>query len=188
MSETRDLFGGAITAQFPTGFLDASQLRQVPDNQEVLIRNDSDVSCIIEVLQLATEEGAGQDLDKAIRFHFGSLAHDNSASSSNIESVRHLEPAPSTVQHEEPAPTPRPSLLVGTQVIKKFGKATEPDDLVRIRLALWRLEGKSVDLVMSLNEPLPRGTAAEAAPSADLDAAFEQAAASLKIRDWSLFA
>ncbi|KAN0059823.1 hypothetical protein ACQY0O_008397 [Thecaphora frezii] len=187
MSEIRQLFGGAITAEFPVGFLDASELRQIPDNQEVLIRNDSDVSCIVEVLQLATEEGAGDGLDGAIRFHFGSLAHDNSASSFSIESVRHPDPAtPSQERNGEP--TPEPSLLVGTQVIKKFGKASEPDDLVRIRLALWRLESKKIDLVMSFNEPLGKVGEASQVTSEEIDSAFEQAAKNLRIRDWSLFA
>jgi hypothetical protein len=66
-SEQRDLFGGAITVSLPKGFIDASDFRQVPDNQEVLVRDDSDVSLIIEVLQLATDEGAGESLDRAVR-------------------------------------------------------------------------------------------------------------------------
>lgn len=45
----------------------SSDFRQVPDNQEVLVRDDSDVSLIVEVLQLATDEGADENLDKAVR-------------------------------------------------------------------------------------------------------------------------
>ena len=44
-----------------------SDFRQVPDNQEVLVRDDSDVSLIVEVLQLARDEGADETLDKALR-------------------------------------------------------------------------------------------------------------------------
>lgn len=44
-----------------------SDFRQVPDNQEVFVRDDSNVSLILEVLQLARDKGADEDLDKAIR-------------------------------------------------------------------------------------------------------------------------
>lgn len=44
-----------------------SDLRQVPDSQEVYLSNNSDLSIILEVLQLVEEEGAADDLDKAIR-------------------------------------------------------------------------------------------------------------------------
>lgn len=44
-----------------------SNFRQVPDNQEVLVRDDSDISLIVEVLQLATDEGAESSLDTAVR-------------------------------------------------------------------------------------------------------------------------
>ncbi|SJX63421.1 uncharacterized protein SRS1_11080 [Sporisorium reilianum f. sp. reilianum] len=177
--KTRALFGGAITVDLPTGFIDASDFRQVPDNQEVLVRDDSDVSLIVEVLQLATDEGADENLDKAVRFHFSSLAHDNSASSSKVLETR----TPS--QEVSPPATPPPALLTGTQLVRKFGKASEPEEPVTIRVALWRLPCKQIDLVLSVNEP---GKAPDTPQSSQAQAAFELAAASLQIRDWSLFA
>ena len=42
-------------------------LRQVPDTQEVFLSNDSDLSLILEVLELVRDEGAQDDLDSAIR-------------------------------------------------------------------------------------------------------------------------
>lgn len=44
-----------------------SDFRQVPDNQEVLVREDSNVSCILEVLQLARDEGADENLEQAVK-------------------------------------------------------------------------------------------------------------------------
>lgn len=67
--QSRDLFGGAITVLVPPALVDASyvycwyiflssinqiygsQLRQVPDTQEVLLYSDSDISLIIEILE-----------------------------------------------------------------------------------------------------------------------------------------
>jgi hypothetical protein len=53
----RPLFGGAITTSFPSTFLDASTLREVPDNQEVFVDMDTDQSVIVELLQLESEVG-----------------------------------------------------------------------------------------------------------------------------------
>ncbi|EST05064.1 Ran-interacting Mog1 protein [Kalmanozyma brasiliensis GHG001] len=177
--ETRALFGGAITVELPKGFIDASDFRQVPDNQEVLVRDDSDISLIIEVLQLATDEGADENLDKAVRFHFSSLAHDNSASSSTVHETHTISQA--TI----PPATPQPATLTGTQLVRKFGKATEPEEPVNIRVALWRLPAKGIDLVLSVNEPGKTQDTPQASQAQD---AFESAAASLCIRDWDLFA
>ncbi|SPO26364.1 uncharacterized protein UTRI_03953 [Ustilago trichophora] len=178
-TENRALFGGAITVDLPKGFIDASDFRQVPDNQEVLLRQDSDISLIVEVLQLATDQGSGEDLDKAVRFHFDSLAHDNSASSSTV----HQTQVPA--QEAQPPATPSPALLTGTQLVRKFGKASEPEEAVTIRVALWRLPCKNIDLVLSLNQP---ENASEAGQNFLAQSAFESAVDSLQIRDWGLFA
>ena len=54
------LFGGAISIYLDGNYMDASDLRQVPDNQEVLLSRDSDVSVIVEVLQCV---GTSTDAD-----------------------------------------------------------------------------------------------------------------------------
>lgn len=69
--------------------------------------------------------------------------------------------------------------------MRKFGKASEPEEAVKIRVALWRLPSKQIDLVLSVNEP---GQARDTPQPSQAQAAFELAAASLQIRDWSLFA
>jgi hypothetical protein len=49
------LYGGAITASLPASFANASQFRQVPDNQEVFVepRNDAPISIIFDLLERA---------------------------------------------------------------------------------------------------------------------------------------
>lgn len=151
----------------------------MPDNQEVFVRDDSDISLIVEVLQLANDEGAGENLENAVRFHFSSLAHDNAASSSTV-----LETDIPSSQIEPPA-TPSPARLTGTQMIRKFGKASEPEEQVTIRVALWRLPSKQIDLVLSVNES---SKSQDHPQSSSAQAAFQLAASSLQIRDWNLFA
>ena len=44
-----------------------SDLRQVPDTQEVYMSNSSDMSIILEVLELVTQDGAADSLEAAIK-------------------------------------------------------------------------------------------------------------------------
>jgi hypothetical protein len=49
------------------GRADCSDLRQIPDNQEVFLSPDSDTSLVIEVLGLVEEGLAGSDLWEAAK-------------------------------------------------------------------------------------------------------------------------
>lgn len=114
-------------------------------------------------------------------FHFGSLAHDNDAESHNVEST-------TVIPNDRGDNTPSPVVVVGTQQIKKFNRPT-PDD-VRIFLALYRVESKNVDLVLSMNIPL-RTSDGQSVPESDQTAArqvFDTAVRSLRIIDFGLFA
>lgn len=47
----RDLYGGAITANLPTDFIDSSNLRQIPDHQEVYLAPKTLTTIIFEINQ-----------------------------------------------------------------------------------------------------------------------------------------
>ncbi|EEQ85082.2 hypothetical protein RJZ56_002493 [Blastomyces dermatitidis] len=47
----KDLFGGAIVADLPTEFLNVSDMRPVPDNQEAFMSNTTRTSIIIEITE-----------------------------------------------------------------------------------------------------------------------------------------
>ena len=49
--QERGLFGGSLSIKLPNNFQDVSEIRQVPDNQEVFVFNNSDASIIIELLE-----------------------------------------------------------------------------------------------------------------------------------------
>ncbi|KAK8658274.1 hypothetical protein V6N13_036485 [Hibiscus sabdariffa] len=53
----RPLFGGAISASFPLRFRDVSNIRQVPDHQEVFVDPACDESLIFELLDFKHEVG-----------------------------------------------------------------------------------------------------------------------------------
>ncbi|KAJ3218728.1 hypothetical protein HDU67_004248 [Dinochytrium kinnereticum] len=65
---SKELFGGAITISLPDRFVDASVLREVPDNQEVFIdTKGTDQSIIIELLEmLPAEDGVIPAADSAV--------------------------------------------------------------------------------------------------------------------------
>lgn len=79
----RELFGGAIVATLPVGLIDASDLRQVPDTQEVLLYPDSQISIVLEVL----ESVDATEFTDIAKFHFDSLAHDNDAEENTVLDV-----------------------------------------------------------------------------------------------------
>ncbi|KAF5386555.1 hypothetical protein D9615_001827 [Tricholomella constricta] len=172
----RDLFGGAITVNTPPNLVDASDLRQVPDTQEVFLYPDSGISIIVEIL----EKVDASNFDAAIRFHFNSLAHDNSAVSAVVETV-------TVIPNDRGDSTPSAIVLSGLQGVPKFNRPT-PDE-VHILMALYRLEHKNVDLVVTFN--VPTASSDGGAVSAEgLDIArshFDALIRSLHIVDFGLF-
>ncbi|CAD6906010.1 unnamed protein product [Tilletia controversa] len=179
-SSSRPLFGGSIVADLPASWKDVSDFRQVPDNQEVFVSPDTDpngeASLIVEVLQKVDQT----ELEAAVRFHFDSIAHDNDAEESHVVRTWSLDGKP------------QPMMLSGTQMVKKFGKDSEASKRVEIWVALWRIEGKNVDLVMSVNAS---GSGSEAGDGegqsgreGEVARIFERAASSLSIVDHGLFA
>ena len=74
-----------------------------------------------------------------------SLAHDNSAQSSVVHDIM-------VVPNDRGDDTPSPIILVGTQKVPKF-HGTNADE-VRILMALYRVESKGIDLVVTCNVPM----------------------------------
>ncbi|PIL23805.1 hypothetical protein GSI_13556 [Ganoderma sinense ZZ0214-1] len=176
MSATKDLFGGALTATLPTDLIDASDLRQVPDTQEVFLFPNSGISIIIEVLKSVS----ASDIREAAGVHFDSLAYDNDATSKNVHQIEE-------VANGSDGATPNPVVLHGTQSVQKFNSKTTDD--VRILLALFRVKEKDIDLVMTMNVPM---TSADGGAVNESDwmvakGVFDTAAKSLHIVNYGLF-
>ncbi|CAE6414849.1 unnamed protein product [Rhizoctonia solani] len=174
-----ELFGGAITVRLPAGLTDASDLRQVPDTQEVFLAPDSEVSIIFEIL----ERVAPDDPIEVAKFHFDSISHDNNAVSSTVETVN--------VPDQQPNSTSpiKLSVLQGTQLVPKFNR-THPDT-VKILLAVYRVVEKDTDLVLTFNVPVQAeklGSAVDAEGAKRWLDIYEAAVPSLKIVDFGLFA
>ncbi|KAF7440745.1 hypothetical protein PC9H_001093 [Pleurotus ostreatus] len=176
-SSERDLFGGAIKAKLPTTLIDASDLRQIPDTQEVFLYPQSGISVIVEIL----ERVEATDNTDAVRFHFDSLAHDNSAESSQSDSIV-------IIPNDRGDNTPSAIVLTGSQKVPKFNQSAADD--VRILMSLFRVETKNADLVVTFNVPVSSqdggAVGEEGWRAAKSD--FENMIRSFRIVDYGLFA
>ncbi|KAF9599157.1 hypothetical protein IFM89_035436 [Coptis chinensis] len=74
------LFGGAISSTFPLRFQDVSNIREVPDHQEVYVDPSRDENLIVELLELKHEV---QDSASAAWF-FQDLASEQDAEESIV--------------------------------------------------------------------------------------------------------
>lgn len=150
-----------------SAFRRCSDLRQIPDTQEVFLSPDSDTSLVVEILEHVqppptTEIPEGEAI---ARLHFDALAHDNAAESQAVievvaagESSFGAREYASDPQSLRSLPTPAPNTLLGTQRVRKFN--SQQADEVLVRVAVWR-----VDLVRRGN-----GSAASTTASAGSEA------------------
>mmetsp|Transcript_26566 Transcript_26566/g.87084 ORF Transcript_26566/g.87084 Transcript_26566/m.87084 type:complete len:198 (-) Transcript_26566:72-665(-) len=194
MSE-RPLFGGAITGFLPEAFKDLSDVRPVPDHQEVWADFDTDTSVVIELLD------RNEDVADAAcaRFFFDDVAQCNDAEQqSELKAVRALR--------AEEVPNIAPSAAAmwygwGTQGVVKARERSGARNLIEVHLAALRLPPPvATDVVITWNRPLyidPESSSAKSVgesgdvsaklPAAEGPAAFGQLLASFTVRQWSLF-
>uniref|UniRef100_A0A8C5D5Q7 Ran guanine nucleotide release factor n=1 Tax=Gouania willdenowi TaxID=441366 RepID=A0A8C5D5Q7_GOUWI len=140
--QPRPLFGGALSAHVPHSSTDVSDLREIPDNQEVFAHTHTDQSLIIELL-----EYPGQVADQdAAKYHFEDIAGSNKAGSCEVMSVVCLSKADLCLSECSSA-----WMLTGTQCVSKFSE--EARNTVRLHLGLFRLPQFSTDVLITFNDP-----------------------------------
>mmetsp|Transcript_14203 Transcript_14203/g.31863 ORF Transcript_14203/g.31863 Transcript_14203/m.31863 type:complete len:210 (-) Transcript_14203:175-804(-) len=146
---SRKLYGGAIEAVLPRPFKDVSDLRQVPDHQEVFVDQDSEASLIVELLSLDADVAD----EHAVQHYFNQLAeHNEAATSAVLDQAIVADPSFMLSFSAHPR-----MALVGRQSVPKHrpeGEGAEADD-VCIVLVLVRLRDVTTDLLCSLNMPFP---------------------------------
>ncbi|CAL8394757.1 unnamed protein product [Boreogadus saida] len=140
------LFGGAISARIPHSARDISDVREVPDNQEVFAHGHTDQSLIVELLEF---ESNVEDLDAA-KYHFEDIAGSNKAlkpGTCDVTSVVALSKSELSLSECSSA-----WLLNGAQCVSKFNE--EARNAVTIHLGLFRLPQFSTDVLVTFNDPL----------------------------------
>ncbi|XP_071751774.1 ran guanine nucleotide release factor [Centroberyx gerrardi] len=139
------LFGGALSAIIPHSSKDISELREIPDNQEVFAHSHTDQSLIVELLEFQSQV---EDQDAA-RYHFEDIAGSNKALDPGALEVTGVEPLPKS----ELALSECSSawMLTGTQCVSKFNE--EARNKVALHLGLFRLPQFSTDVLITFNDP-----------------------------------
>ncbi|CAG8467273.1 7722_t:CDS:2 [Acaulospora colombiana] len=184
MFTRRELFGGAIATFIPENFVDISDVRDVPDNQEVFVNVETDQSIIVEILQHVNTDSD----EAAIRHHFMALAADNDAEEhSDIQKVE-LAAIPRL-----PPDVPK-YLLLGQQLVSKF-RETDPNsrNLLNILMALIRLPNHNTDIVITYNIPILIGATSSSRQTAREGNLFEgmevfnRVLTEFEVLSWDLF-
>ncbi|CAH8517013.1 unnamed protein product [Schistosoma margrebowiei] len=139
--QSHPLFDGAFQCLLPTNVVDASDLRQIPDNQEVFVHPSTSQSITIDILEYVD----ASNHEDAARMHFNEIGAANEATDSNISSLR-------TVSLHNPDPyCSSVVLLSGQQKVSKFNQSNE--DVVFIYMALYRYTQFQADVLVVVNNP-----------------------------------
>ncbi|KAI9738194.1 MAG: hypothetical protein M1834_008692 [Cirrosporium novae-zelandiae] len=185
-----ELFGGAITVDFPEGYADVSTIRQVPDHQEVYLATNGFSSIIVELNQRVPSSKAATDA-AALKYHLDDL---NDAD----DKVQVLE-AKNMVLTQFPAGTSTSLLLATTsRPAPRSPPRTPIPKITGLILLLVRLIPQETDVLVTVNLPYMPGEFEEGDVDVeggriggrileDGKAIMEVVVRSLEVRDWGLF-
>ncbi|KAK1552972.1 hypothetical protein Q3G72_026569 [Acer saccharum] len=190
----RPLFGGAIAATFPHRFQDVSNVRQVPDHQEVFVDPARDESLIFELLDFKDDVG---DNGSAAWF-LQDLATEQDAEGCTLLEQSGVVEAPGLRYRNIPAVV---TTAAGQMAISKGRQGREAQNLVKVYLANFRLKEVGTDVLVTAYEPILINPLSESAntvgaglavPAAQsgimpLTEVYKLAVSSFKVNDWSLF-
>ncbi|XP_071946116.1 ran guanine nucleotide release factor-like [Antedon mediterranea] len=137
-----ELYGGAMTVMLPVNFEDVSQIRQVPDNQEVFSHPSTDQSIIIELLEYQQITD-----DLAAKYHFQEMAGSNEATSFEVTSEEQVSTSEVTMHQCSSI-----WLLHGKQMVSKFNE--EAKNVLNVNIALFRLPQYTTDVLVTFNDPM----------------------------------
>ncbi|KAJ8760882.1 hypothetical protein K2173_021920 [Erythroxylum novogranatense] len=190
----RLLFGGAISTTFPLRFQDVSNIRQVPDHQEVFADPSRDESLIFELLDFKHEV---VDNGSAAWF-LQDLANEQDAGGFTLIEQSGVVEAPGLQHGNVPGVV---TTAVGQMAISKGRQGRDAQNIVKVYVANLRLKEVGTDVLITAYEPnyinplsesastIGAGVAIPAMEAGLLPMAevFRLAASSFKVNDWSLF-
>ncbi|XP_012967226.1 ran guanine nucleotide release factor isoform X1 [Mesocricetus auratus] len=178
MEPTRNfpLFGGAFSAILPPGAIDVSDLRPVPDNQEVFCHPVTDQSLIVELLEMQAHVRG----EAAARYHFEDVGRVQGARTVHVLSVQ-----PLCLENLSLRGCCQDAwFLSGKQQVAKENQQVAKD--VTLHQALLRLPQYQTDLLLTFNQPPSHGPENLSCPPWSLGN-FEQLVTSLTLHDPNIF-
>ncbi|XP_038642908.1 ran guanine nucleotide release factor [Scyliorhinus canicula] len=142
---SRPLFGGSFSAIIPPHSMDVSDIREIPDNQEVFIHSGTDQSIVIELLEHQVQVPD----QEAARYHFADMTSSNDATGVEGTEIFSVEPVGGDqIALQDPSSA---WFLSGRQQVAKFNEQAR--NTVMIYLALFRLPQYSTDILITFNDP-----------------------------------
>ena len=141
--QPRPLFGGALSAVIPHTATDISEVREIPDSQEVFAHAHTDQSLIVELVEYQAQV-ADQD---AAKYHFEDIAGTNNALEAGAAiSVVALPKSDLSLSQCSSA-----WMLTGTQSVSKFNE--DARNAVTLHLGVFRLPQFSTEVLITFNDP-----------------------------------
>ncbi|KAI1175301.1 Mog1p/PsbP-like protein [Nemania sp. FL0916] len=201
--QSTPLFGGALVCDLPTNFADVSQLRQVPDNQEVYIDKGGFTSIIIEINERVGDEGSTAEIDgRALTTHLEDIVNGDSGrlkvwNTTPTQFSKLDEDIPAYTLIATLTPHAPPPSTGGESSGSGAAARADAPDFTALILTLVRLEREHTDLLITVNVPHIRGE--YDVDDVDLELgkqgqligdAVDYAARiweSFKVKDWRLF-
>lgn len=163
-----ELFGGAIKTQLSNEFVDASDFRQIPDNQEVYVHGTIDDSIIFDLMEKIDNTNDFQ----ALKEHLDDITQINTADPESQLVQLYVETYPLTKSIKSRA---SPAYItVAIEPAKKWGRHTKlldsanassqtqentellDEPLLVLILVLVRLPDVGTDFVISYNVPITK--------------------------------
>jgi hypothetical protein len=206
----RPLFGGAISAEMPSNWIDISDIRQVPDHQECYqeslppdVPNDPGL-VVVEILERAWHVN---DQNAAIHY-FNDLAESNGIQSPTEVRFQSI-PLVSSFSGANGMPVNGRALVAAGESVVRIcagvgfqkvsmgldydvngntRRAMQEVKWVRVDLVVFRLSTQETDLLVTLSKPVgtPMVEPSFALPHA-LSPEMNHVVSTLEIRDWGLF-
>lgn len=147
-----------MSALLPNHVTDISEMREIPDNQEVFAHAHTDQSLIVELLEYQAQVAD----ENAAVYHFQEIAGSNKAQEPGQCEVSNVVPLPKSglsFSHCRSA-----WILSGTQRVSKFNEGAA--NVVNVHLGLYRLPQFSTDVLVSFNDPQSISAASSSASAA----------------------
>lgn len=172
----------------PDGWVDVSDMRQVPDHQECWMDNDG---CLL-VVEILDRQANVED-EAAAAFFYKDLGEYNGITSDQDISFRKESP-PSL----QPVGLPDDATLCFGSGFQRVAMGKNVDFAgnprrqeivsIRVELCVIRLPSVSTDILISLSTPSENtGNPQESPEGSLMTATFSQAVSSFQVRNWQLF-
>ncbi|KAL8709989.1 MAG: hypothetical protein Q9225_007367 [Loekoesia sp. 1 TL-2023] len=146
-----ELFGGAITVDLPSGYADVSpfspysNIREVPDHQEIYLDASGFNSIIIEIAERVSQPPTDEE---ALKFHFRDIVDEHDIGRIWHTDVAHLPHFPANTPCYTLLATTTPPPATNGNVQRPLTPA-----FTAIILTLTRLVPQSTDIVVTINIP-----------------------------------